>query len=43
MTNLRITVRFNEKDRAMMETLITQGRFENISQVIKAAIKRIFC
>jgi Arc/MetJ-type ribon-helix-helix transcriptional regulator len=39
MTNLRITVRFNEKERATIEKLVQQGKFKNISQVIKAALK----
>jgi Arc/MetJ-type ribon-helix-helix transcriptional regulator len=39
MKNLRITVRFDEKDRATIENLVQQGKFKNISQVIKAAMK----
>ncbi|MBS7647997.1 MAG: ribbon-helix-helix domain-containing protein [Archaeoglobaceae archaeon] len=37
--NLRITVRLKEADRRKIEELLKAGRFKNISQVVREAIK----
>lgn len=39
MKNLRITVRVEPKDRQKIENLVEAGKFKNISQVIRAALR----
>jgi len=36
----RIALRFPSKEREQIEQLIKEGKFENISQVIRAALKQ---
>jgi Arc/MetJ-type ribon-helix-helix transcriptional regulator len=38
MKNLRITTRLEETDRAKIEQLLNEGKFKNLSQVIRAAL-----
>ena len=39
MKNLRITTRLEATARRKIETLISKGKFKNLSQVIRAALK----
>jgi len=39
MSNLRITVRLEDCDREKIERLVQKGKFKNISQVIRQALK----
>lgn len=39
MWNLRVTVRVEDSDRQQIEKLVKEGRFKNISEVIRAALK----
>jgi Arc/MetJ-type ribon-helix-helix transcriptional regulator len=38
MKNLRITVRFEAPTRTQIEQLIKQGKFKNISQLVRIAV-----
>jgi len=40
MKNLRITVRVEPQDRQKIEALIQAGRFKNLSQVLREALKQ---
>ena len=38
----RIALRLPSEDRTKIEELINEGKFKNISQVIRAALKKFF-
>ena len=41
--NLRVTTRLLEKTRLEMEQLVVQGKFKNLSEVIRKALDELLC
>jgi len=39
--NLRITTRVDEEDRNKLEQLIKEGKYKNLSQIIRTALRQL--